>query len=477
METKQHHAVLFPFMAKGHIIPLLHFAHLLLRRRIHVTVLTTPATRSFVADHLAGHPSSDVVTIPFPQLGILPPGVESSDKLPSMSLFPRFAMSTKLMQPDFERALGTLHGTRPVDFLVSDGFLGWTLESANKFGIPRLVFYGMSCYASCICKAVGDGNLLAGADLADDDPVTLPEFPWIQVTRNDIEPPFSDPEPKGPYFDFHISCFVSSANSFGLIINGCYEVEPLFVDHWNRHALPKAWCVGPFCLAEPDNRSNSNATNGPTVVQPNNKAPAWWMKWLDQKLEQGVPILYVAFGSQAEISSDQVKEIARGLEDSRVSFLWVIKNRDLELVEDRFEDRGVVVREWVDQREILTHPSVQGFLSHCGLNSTMEAISAGVPILAWPMMAEQPLNARMVAEEIKVGLRVETCDGSVKGFVTRVGLSKMVKELMEGERGKEARKRTKEYGKITRKAMEEGAGSSWRNLDLLIDEICERKEA
>ncbi|CAI0455358.1 unnamed protein product [Linum tenue] len=468
METKQYyHAVLFPFMAKGHIIPLLHFAHLLLRRRsIHVTFVTTPATRSFVADHLGGHPSSDVVAIPFPQ-GIVPPGVESSDKLPSMSLFPRFVMSTKLMLPDFERALGTLHGTRPVDFLVSDGFLGWTLESANKFGIPRLVFYGMSCYASCICKTVGDGNLLAGADLADDDPVTLPEFPWIQVTRNDFEPPFSDPEPKGPYFDFHVSCFVSSANSFGLIVNGCYELEPFFVDHWNRHALPKAWCVGPFCLAEPDNINRS--------------MPGWWIEWLDRKLEQGVPILYVAFGSQAEISSNQVKEIGRGLEDSGVSFLWVIKNRDSELEEDRFEDqvkdRGIVVREWVDQREILTHPSVQGFLSHCGLNSTMEAISVGVPILAWPMMAEQPLNARMVVEEIKVGLRVETFDGSVRGFVTRDGLAKMVKELMEGERGKKVRKRAKEYGEMAEKAMEEGTGSSWRNLNSLMGEICKRKEA
>ncbi|CAN1320439.1 UDP-glycosyltransferase 90A1 [Linum perenne] len=104
-----------------------------------------------------------------------------------------------------------------------------------------------------------------------------------------------------------------------------------------------------------------------------------------------------------------------------------------------------MVREWVDQREILSHPSVKGFLSHCGLNSMMESVSAGVPILAWPMQAEQPLNARMVSEEIKVGLRVETCDRSIKGFVKSEGLSKMVKELMEGEKGKEVRKNAKEY--------------------------------
>jgi hypothetical protein len=88
------------------------------------------------------------------------------------------------------------------------------------------------------------------------------------------------------------------------------------------------------------------------------------------------------------------------------------------------------------------------------------------------MMAEQPLNARMVVEEIKVGLRVETCNGSVRGFVKWEGLKKMVKELMEGETGKQVRKNAEEYGEIAKKAMEEGSGSSWCNLDVLVDGLC-----
>ncbi|KAL0014280.1 hypothetical protein SO802_001349 [Lithocarpus litseifolius] len=90
------------------------------------------------------------------------------------------------------------------------------------------------------------------------------------------------------------------------------------------------------------------------------------------------------------------------------------------------------------------------------------------------MIAEQPLNARMVVEEIKVGLRVETCDGSVRGFVKWEGLEKMVKELMEGEKGKEVRKKSKELAEMAKKAMEEG-GSSKCALDLLIDETCGKK--
>ncbi|KAL4570756.1 hypothetical protein LXL04_026418 [Taraxacum kok-saghyz] len=116
----------------------------------------------------------------------------------------------------------------------------------------------------------------------------------------------------------------------------------------------------------------------------------------------------------------------------------------------------MIVGEWVDQREIL--------------NSVMESICLEVPILAWPMMADQHLNARMVVEEIKIGLRVQTCDGSVRGFVKSEGLKKMVKDLMEGERGKEVRKKVMEVGKAAKAAMAED-GSSWRTMDELIDDV------
>ncbi|CAI9262937.1 unnamed protein product [Lactuca saligna] len=181
----------------------------------------------------------------------------------------------------------------------------------------------------------------------------------------------------------------------------------------------------------------------------------------------------LAFGSQAEISSKQLEEISKGLEESQVSFLWVVRKCETSVydeLQERVGERGMIVREWVDQLEILKHESVKGFVSHCGWNSVLESICSEVPILAWPMMADQPLNARMVVEEIKIGLRVETCDGSVKGFVTSEGLKKMVKEFMEGEKGKEVRKKAKEIGEAAKEAMAEG-GSSWRILTELIDEL------
>ena len=322
----------------------------------------------------------------------------------------------------------------------------------------------MSSYCTSLYRVVSHNRLLFGPE-SDDELITVTHFPWIKVTRNDFEAPFNEPEPKGLKHEFTMNVVTAVANSYGIIVNSFYELEPLFDDYWNRECTPKAWSVGPFCLAEPPKARS----------EPHNYKSTW-VKWLDKKLDQGNNVLYIAFGSQAEISPAQLKEIANGLEESKVNFLWVIRKNESEIsdeFEERVKDRGIVVRDWVDQREILMHESVQGFLSHCGWNSVLESICAcaGVPILAWPMMADQHLNARMVVEEIKVGLRVETFDGSVRGFVKWKGLKKMVKELIEREKGKEVRMKCKEVAEKAMKAIGEG-GSSKCTLDLLIDEMC-----
>ncbi|CAH1437694.1 unnamed protein product [Lactuca virosa] len=456
--TRHPHFVLFPFMSKGHTIPLLHLAQLLLSRRVTITLFTTKANRPFIAHFFHRHSDSiSIVDLPFPiQVEGIPQGIESTDKLPSMSFFTQFATSTKLMQPHFEQALEKIPH---VTCIVSDGFLSWTLESANKFGIPRLSYFGMSGYSTAVTQQVAGNRLLSGPE-TDDDLIAVTGFPWIKVTRNDFDEVFNQRNPMGPQQDFVMEVIIAMANSYGQIMNSFYELEPEFLDYLNRESKAKAWSVGPLPLA---------VTESPPNVDQKPK----WIRWLDQKVAQGCSVLYVAFGSQAEISSKQLKAISNGLEESQVNFLWVVRKYETLVVDElqeRVGERGMIVREWVDQLEILKHESVKGFVSHCGWNSVLESICSEVPILAWPMMADQPLNARMVVEEIKIGLRVETCDGSVKGFVTSEGLKKMVKELMEGEKGKDVRKKAKEIGEAAKEAMAEG-GSSWRILTELIDEL------
>ncbi|KAH0757022.1 hypothetical protein KY290_020515 [Solanum tuberosum] len=116
-----------------------------------------------------------------------------------------------------------------------------------------------------------------------------------------------------------------------------------------------------------------------------------WREWLNNKLTEKQPVMYVEFGTQTDISVEQIQEIVKGLELSNTCFLWVTRQNVIEHLaglEDRVKNRALIVKEWVDQNEVLNLKSIKGFLSHCGWNSILESICAKVPILALPFMAE-----------------------------------------------------------------------------------------
>ncbi|KAL2528843.1 UDP-glycosyltransferase 90A1 [Forsythia ovata] len=233
---------------------------------------------------------------------------------------------------------------------------------------------------------------------------------------------------------------IAMRNIYGLL-------EPSFTDYWNRESKPKAFFIGPLCL----NRS-------PKLEPVLHQEYCRCIQLLDKKLRQGMPVLYVAFGSQAVISAEQLSEIARGLEESKVSFLWVAIKDGIQLgekFEERNKERGMVVKELVDQKRILEHEIVLGFLSNCGWNSVLE---------------KQHLNAKMLVEEIIIGLRVETVNGSSNGYVESKSLKNMVKVLIEGKMENQSKKKLKEVAEAARNSMKKG-GSSWHTLNQLIKEI------
>ncbi|KAM3361429.1 hypothetical protein P3S68_016283 [Capsicum galapagoense] len=234
------HAVLFPFMSKGNTIPIFDLA-LLLTRKISITIFTTPANRPFFSDSLSDT-NINIIQIPFPEnIQGIPPGVESTDKLPSMSLFPPFANATKLMKPHFEKALDSLP---PVTFMITDDFLGWTLDSANKFDIPRLVYYGMSAFSMAF--SISAASILR-TEVSDDEPFSVPDFSGIEITRNDFDVPLREREPKGPGYEFVMEQLMATSKSYGMLVNSFYELESVYVDYCNCVASPKLCCVGPFC--------------------------------------------------------------------------------------------------------------------------------------------------------------------------------------------------------------------------------------
>ena len=121
---------------------------------------------------------------------------------------------------------------------------------------------------------------------------------------------------------------------------------------------------------------------------------------------------------------------------------------------------------------ILDHEAVGGFVTHCGWNSTLEGVSAEVPMVTWPMGAEQFFNEKIVTYVLK--LVVDVCayqwTSMVGDGIKREALEKAMRQIMVREGAHEMRGRAKAFGKMARRTVEEG-GSSYSNLNALIEEL------
>ena len=123
---------------------------------------------------------------------------------------------------------------------------------------------------------------------------------------------------------------------------------------------------------------------------------------------------------------------------------------------ERTKDTGFVVKQWAPQVAVLSHDSVGGFVTHCGWNSVLEAVCCGVPMIGWPLYAEQRLNKVVLVEETKVGLGLNELEN---GFVSATELEKRVKELMDSEVGTELRERVSGLRDEAVAAVKEGGSS------------------
>lgn len=192
------------------------------------------------------------------------------------------------------------------------------------------------------------------------------------------------------------------------------------------------------------------------------------LKWLDSK-EPG-SVIYVNFGSITVKTPQELVELAWGLANSMQNFLWIFRpdlaTSGLPVLSHEFvketKDRGFIAS-WCDQERVLSHRSIGGFLTHCGWNSAIESLSAGVPMICWPFFADQQTNTLCCCARWGVGAEVEDS-------VNREKVESVVRELMEGERGKEMKRRVMDWKKKAEDATSP-CGSSFMNFDKMVREV------
>lgn len=262
-----------------------------------------------------------------------------------------------------------------------------------------------------------------------------------------------------------------------MLCNTVEEVESLGLQLLRKMTgLHVLWTVGPLLPLEATTSNYQRAAREPGI-----KLEAC-LEWLDS--HPPASVVYASFGSQNTISASQMMALAMGLEASGKPFIWVIRppfgfDLNVEIREEwlpegfearmRERGQGLLVRRWAPQLEILSHRSTGAFLSHCGWNSTLETLSRGVPVIGWPLAAEQFYNSKLLEEEL--GVCVELNRG-LEGTLEPRDVERVMRLVLGDDKlMKEMKKRAVTFKEmISAATREEGdeKGSSLRAVDDFI---------
>ncbi|XVF67542.1 hypothetical protein PTKIN_Ptkin10aG0129700 [Pterospermum kingtungense] len=459
-----------PYVGGGHQIPMIDMARMFAAHGAKSTIISTPKhSLSFQNSILRDQKSGRQIFI---ETLRLPEDIDIADT--DMSAPPK--TDTSMLQEPLKSLLLKL---KP-DCIIHDMFHRWAADAIDnlEFGIPRIVFNGSGCFSSCVRENITrfKPEEMVGSDY---EPFVVPGLPdRIELTRSQL--------PVFKAIQNHMK--KSQLKSFGVVVNSFYELEPAYVEYYKKELGNKAWLVGPVSLYNRNIADKAERGKKATVEEQS------VISWLDSKEHNSV--LYISFGSLARLAPEQVLEIAYGIQALNQPFIWVIgkilkaDGEEKEIEENWFptgfeeklkESRnGLIIRGWAPQLLILEHASVGGFMTHCGWNSTLEGMCCGVPMITWPMSAEQFYNEKLIADVLKIGVKVGSLDWLSWNMEPRatVGRNKVeaaVKRLMGGgEETMEMRNKARQIGEMAKRAVE--GGSSYKDAVALIKELKDRQK-
>ncbi|GJV25163.1 UDP-glycosyltransferase 83A1-like protein [Tanacetum coccineum] len=337
-----------------------------------------------------------------------------------------------------------------------DYCMGWISKVAQKMGIRLAVF----CSGSAAVMAV----FMSVQKLLDDQVIDRNGVPvkdqMVQLSTN--MPPMDpkqflwacigDPVTNKKMFALGLEGTVAAGAADCIICNSAMELEPETFT-----LFPKILPIGPLLVNNEKTKQAGHFWNEDSSC----------VTWLDQ--QPFCSVIYVAFGSLAILNQHQFEELALGLDLINRPFLWVVRPGLSGSTDhiypngfmDRIGTRGKIVS-WAPQQEVLNHPSVACFMSHCGWNSTMEGVSNGVPFLCWPYFYDQFLDATYICDFWKTGLGLNKDD---TGIVTREEIKSKVEQLFRNDKIKQNALNLKER---VMGSVKEGNSSS-KNLSNFVD--------
>ncbi|KAF1859837.1 hypothetical protein Lal_00028020 [Lupinus albus] len=464
-----------PFLASGHMIPLVHIARLLASQGEHVTLLMTPSnaklfTNTIQQDRVIYGSNINIHTLnfPFKEVG-LPEGLENVSSATNNDSATKICIAAHLLQPQVEAFLTA----NPPHVIVTDFMFTWSQKLATTLGIPNLVFNPLSIFVSCVMDSIKRNPHSLSYD--DHGSFMIPNLPH-PITLN-VKP--------SPMFTKAVTEAIieneQNSNNVGILLNGFEEIEHEYAEHYEKLTGRKVWHVGPALLML------KNKTNMDKDLLGDEQQHEC-LNWLDKQEQKSV--VYISFGSLVRFSDEQLLEIASGMEGSGHKFLWVVHGKDNNDDDDnktwlplgfearmKKEDRMMIFNGWAPQVLILNHPAIGAFFTHSGWNAISETIVAGVPMITMPGYGDQYYNEKLITQVrgfgVEVGGQVWTSSpyGDRDKLVGRERIEIAVRKLMDGgDEADQVRIRVKELQEKAMKAVQQG-GSSHRNLTHMIHHI------
>ncbi|XP_076897905.1 7-deoxyloganetin glucosyltransferase-like [Bidens hawaiensis] len=464
---KKPHAVCIPFPAQGHINPMLLLAKILHSKGFHITFVNTEfnhqrLVKSQGLDALNRYTSFQFETIP--------DGLPPAENLDATQDIPSLCKSTSetCLEP-FKKLLSKLNDSTtapPVSWIVGDGVMSFTLDAADELGIPGVLFWttsacGFLAYAHYnTLRRNGFIPLKDAADLTSGYLDTIVDcIPSMKGIRLKDMPSFlGSTDPDEFMVNFCIRETARAKKASAVIINTFQDLEHDVLNELSS-IYTTVFPIGPLHTIANRMVEKDLKLLGSSLWKEDTKC----LEWLDSK--EANSVVYVNFGSIAVMTRQQLVEFSWGLANSNQNFLWVIRpdlvSGDSQMLPPEFVEatrkRGLLTT-WCPQQKVLNHPSIGGFLTHSGWNSTIESISCGVPMICWPFFAEQQTNCWYSCNKWGIGMEINS-------DVHRKQVENLVKTLMVEEKGKEMRK----MAMVWKKKAE--SSSSLLNIDSLINQV------
>ncbi|KAJ7537642.1 hypothetical protein O6H91_11G071800 [Diphasiastrum complanatum] len=500
MSSQSTHLLLFAFPWRGHLLSAFNLAQTLTAAGASVTLVCSENQIRALLEDCCPQQLSRIVLLGLPDPDPEKPNFPSD----SVTNVVRDLENAIRLRSSFDGLIAKLIQEKLRDSamqefpmcIVSDYFLYWTREVAAKYDIPWYAFHAASAshlalqfYTRTMLASIlpplsslqSDEQIVRFPDL--DEPIRVPGLFALSVT--DLTETFRNNISRTIH-EFGVLSAESLHEAAGVLVNTCEDLEPrpleaLRNDQNLNPARVNVFAIGPcFPSASLCNDDVSSVTLKDQSAS--NSEVKVCMKWLDN--QQPSSVLYISLGSLFIPTLHQIRELAVGLEASEQRFFWVVRPPICEqgtqsgseaLSEilppgflSRTKEKGVVLPGWAPQLQILSHPAVGGFLSHCGWNSTLESIFMGVPIIAFPQFGDQILNSRIIAEELKVGVVLQ----SDKGEVQSHDIESAVRNLMHDN---EMRRRTGEWRDRMRRAVAEHGVSQASTKSFIQDIFLQRQ--